>query len=408
MRYLIKTTIVQLILMMWPTPQTFAENVDERPFATESKTGFDQVYNMDYDEAMGTFARLHSQYPQHPAPPLYMATTLWLRELLRRDDLDLNKFVTPTYFDEPQKQAMPLETHQRFAALVDESRALAEHALVKDPDDVEAQYFLATSYGVNAAFAITVDHSKMQAFEYGKKSYRLHSALVAKHPQYYDSYMTLGMYEYIAGNLPWYVKWVARMAGYHGSVDRGLQYLRLTAEKGQFAADDARVMLLVLDARDARYSEAVGIADDLRSRYPRGYLLPITRAQILEKMGSKDAAASAYEQVIAQSDAGVTNFDQLRSGHARYEFGQKMMELDRYHLALSQFQASVNYSGTSTRDLALAWLGAGQALDALGRRSEAVSDYRLVLSLQDFDGAHSNARNYIERPYRGAQHRFSN
>jgi hypothetical protein len=408
MRNLIKSTIVQLILMMWPTPQTFGENVDDRRFMAESKTGFAQIYNMDYDEAMGTFALLHSEYPQHPAPPLYMATTLWLRELLRRGDLDLNKFVTATYFDEPQKQALPQETRQRFAALVNESRTLAEHALVKDPDDVEAQYFLATSYGVNAAFAITVDHSKMQAFEFGKKSYRLHSALVAKYPQYYDSYMTLGMYEYIAGNLPWYVKWLARMAGYHGSVDRGLQYLRLTAEKGEFAADDARVMLLVLNARDARYSEALEIGDYLQSRYPRGYLLPITRAQVLEKMGSKAAAAAAYQQVIAQSDAGVANFDQLRSGHARYEFGQKMMELNHYHLALSQFQASVNYSGTSTRELALAWLGAGRALDALGRRSEAVSEYRLVLSLQDFDGAHSYARNYIERPYRAGQHPISN
>ena len=141
MRYLIKTTIVQLILMMWPTPQTFAANVDDRHFMAESKTGFAQVY-MDYDEAMSTFALLHSQYPQHPAPPLYMATTLWLRELLRRNDLDLNKFVTPTYFDEPQKQAMPLETRQRFAALVDESRALAEHALVTDPNDAEAQWLL--------------------------------------------------------------------------------------------------------------------------------------------------------------------------------------------------------------------------------------------------------------------------
>ena len=78
MRYLIKTTIVQLVLMMmWPTAQTFAANdVNERPFMAESKTGFTQVYNMDYDEALGTFTRLHSQYPQHPAPPLYMATTL--------------------------------------------------------------------------------------------------------------------------------------------------------------------------------------------------------------------------------------------------------------------------------------------------------------------------------------------
>jgi len=84
------------------------------------------------------------------------------------------------------------------------------------------------------------------------------------------------------------------------------------------------------------------------------------------------------------------------------------MDLDRCDLALAQFLASLNDPATSARDLALAWLGAGQALDAVGRRTEAISDYRVVLSLQDVDGTHSRARNYIERPYLGSRHQQTN
>jgi tetratricopeptide (TPR) repeat protein len=220
--------------------------------------------------------------------------------------------------------------------------------------------------------------------------------------------MTLGLYEYITGNLPWYIKWLARIAGYHGSVQRGLQFLDVTAKHGQLAADDARVMLMVFNARDAHYSDAMEIANYLQSKYTRSYLLPITRAQILEKMGSKVAAADAYQEIVARTDAGAENFGHLRSGHARYALGRKLIDLDRCDLALAQFLASVNDPATSARDLALAWLGAGQALDAVGRRTEAISDYRLVLSLQDVDGTHLHARNYIEKAYRAARHQQTN
>jgi len=278
--------------------------------------------------------------------------------------------------------------------------ALSTSALKKDAADNDAQYFLASAYGVQAAFAISIEHSKVQAFEYGKKSYQLHNQLVAKNPEYYDSYMTVGMYEYITGNLPWYLKWLARMAGYHGSVDRGLQYLQLAAQRGVYAADDARVMLMVIGVHDGNYGQALESETYLQEKYSESFLLRLTRAQILERMGARAEAVTVIQDVIAATDAGVRNYELLKSGHARYALGRKLMDLDRYDLALPQFRASFNDPAMSANQLALAWLAAGESLDMLGRHSEAVADYRLVLSLQDFDGTHRQAKNFVAQPYR--------
>jgi tetratricopeptide (TPR) repeat protein len=404
MKNLIKMFVVQVVLLIWPIPSSFAANVSDARFLSQVRTGFTQIYNVDYNDAMGTFSLLHAQYPQHPAPPLYMAVTVWLRELFRRDDLDLNRFAAPSYFDEPLKQQTPYEIRDSFRAFIDESVALSSSALKKDPADEEGQYFLASAYGVQAAFAITIDHSKMQAFEFGRKSYQLHSQLVSRNPEYYDSYMTLGMYEYIAGNLPWYIKWLARVAGYHGSAQRGFEYLQLAAARGQFAADDARVMLMVLNVREGQFRTALAAEQYLESKYTRSFVLPIARAQILEKMGDRTAAATAYQDIIARSDAGGANYDKLKSGQARYAIGRKLMDLGCYDVALPQFLAALNDPALPARYIALAGLRTGQSLDALGRHADATARYRVVLLLQDFEGTHRQAKALIEQPYRALTH----
>jgi len=42
---------------------------------------------------------------------------------------------------------------------------------------------------------------------------------------------------------------------------------------------------------------------------------------------------------------------------------------------------------------------AGQALDTLGRRDQAIAEYRAVLTLNDIEGSHRQAKAFIDRPY---------
>ena len=57
----------------------------------------------------------------------------------------------------------------------------------------------------------------------------------------------------------------------------------------------------------------------------------------------------------------------------------------------------------SVREGALARLKAGQVLDLLGRRVEALGRYREVLALEDVAGAHREAERCIDRPYRDSR-----
>ncbi|MDA2933416.1 hypothetical protein MYX82_03635 [Acidobacteria bacterium AH-259-D05] len=78
-------------------------------FLEEARQGFDEIFNLDYEPAIQTFAALQTKYPEHPGPPLYRATAIWLRELFERRDLDLDKFIAPSYFDRATDQRMPLD-----------------------------------------------------------------------------------------------------------------------------------------------------------------------------------------------------------------------------------------------------------------------------------------------------------
>jgi hypothetical protein len=290
---------ITLALMFWTIPAISGDDLRDPHVLAETKVGFDQIFNLDYDQAADTFSRLRSQYPQHPAPPLYLAITLWQRELFERGDLDMDKFLTPSYFVRKPKQSMPAETRQSFNDLVANSRTLAEAVLARNPDDNNAEYYLAVGYGALAAFAITIDHNKGQALGYGKKSYQLHRQIVSRDAHYYDSYMPLGMYEYIVANLPWYAKFGARIAGYHGSGEKALEYLRLAAERAPLVGDEARVMLIALYVRESKYEDALALEEYLHNKYPRNSLLPRTRAEILQKMGTR-----SRRREISQRDPG--------------------------------------------------------------------------------------------------------
>src|ERR1019366_3683942 len=47
----------------------------------------------------------------------------------------------------------------------------------------------------------------------------------------------------------------------------------------------------------------------------------------------------------------------------------------------------------------LAMLQSGCALDLLGRREEAIQQYKTVLSMNDYDNAHAHASEHLQSPY---------
>lgn len=385
-----------LLLAVFP----LLEQLRGPEFLARAREGFTRNYNLEYQEALRTFEELKRQYPQHPAPPLYLAANLWLEELFERQELDLNTFISPAYFTQPAQRRMTAERRQAFFDAVAESQKLSQTLLEKSPGHLDARYFLGAAEGLLASFAITIDRSVSEAFKHGKRAYKYHQEVVQENPDYDDAYMSVGLYEYVVANIPWYIKWLAVLIGYRGSEERAFRYLERAAEKAPFVSDDARTVLMVLLVREGRNREALEKARYLHEKYPRNYLLHINRAQILEKMGREEQALEQYQQVLKLAEGGAPNYQKLPLPVFRYQVGNKLMQLKRMDQALEQFEKVIQNPHTPEKEKALSYLHAGMILDAAGKRSEAVEHYQQVLQLKESENSHHRARRYLKESQR--------
>jgi tetratricopeptide (TPR) repeat protein len=378
-----------------------AQSLREPQFMSEARPGFDAIYSLDYDDAERIFTALEKAYPQHPAPPLYLATIIWFRELWRRQDLDLDRFISPGFFARETSQVMPAQERRDFFDRIHESQALAQKILDGNSRNKDALYFMGASYGILGSFSITVDHSLRNAFRYGSKAYDCDRRIIRIDPKYYDAYMTVGLYEYIVGSIPWWIKPLARLAGYFGSKDQGFKYIALVVAHGDYVKTEAKVLEMVLWMHEGRPGNALRNAQELHSDYPRNYIFQINIAQILEQMGETERAIATYLEVLHNAEEGKPNYHQVPMAAFRYTLGSKLFKMGRLPAAQEQFQKCLAHPRASEHDKALSFLRLGQTLDLLGRREEAVESYRQVLQIQNIEDSQALARKYLKRPYRG-------
>src|SRR6476619_7631162 len=105
-----------------PNP-LFGQSLKTPEFLEGATKGFDHVYSLDYEDARIAFKHIQKQYPQHPGPPMYLALVLWQQELFRRQDLQLDRFVSPESFMEDTKRQMAAEDRNSFFRYIEESQA---------------------------------------------------------------------------------------------------------------------------------------------------------------------------------------------------------------------------------------------------------------------------------------------
>lgn len=378
---------------------TGAQTLRGATYKSASTYGATLLYSLEHDRAVEFFYELEKDYPEHPGPPLARAVSIWLRELVAREDLDLERFISPGYFTQPAQEEMPEQQVAAFLEGIAKSQENAEKYLESHPGDLDARYYLGSCQGALGVFAFTIERSYRKALKHGKESYLIQRAVVADEPDFVDSYMTLGSYEYVVGNLPWYIKWLASLAGYRGTEARGFEYVARAAKDGYFVQDDARLLLMVMYVREDENHYALDVARQLHRRYPENYLLHLNQAQILERMGETEQAAKTYAAVAGLAQRNVSNYQKLPLQKIRYPLGNRLLALGSKSDALDQFTVAADDPATSERERALSTLRAGEILDTMGRRDEAVSYYQRVTALREYDGSHESAEQYLLSPY---------
>jgi len=386
-------------------------DADSARIANLRRSGLDALYNLDYDKALRDFQEISRLYPNHPAGPQLLAARVWIKTLYETRRLQTSLYNKESFYGSGDDKVDP-NVVAEFRSLTREAKRLCDIRLKQNPKDIEALGFLATTSGLRASFEEAVERRHFAALRDGSDAVDRYREVLKLDPGYVDAKLTIGLYEYVVGSLPLPVKMIAGITGFRGSKKRGLAMIEEVARQGRWSQDDAKTLLILLYTREERFADALTLARELSLKYPRNYLLrlEVADAQIAlarEERKAKNLVAAAK----AETEAFATFDDLLRDRAVRdtaarsmdlihFKYGEVLLTAGQPDRAAKEFLAATKVDHAEPGLVTMAHLYAARALDLAGKRNDAVSHYKEVLTRPNVYDAHDEAKRGLREPFK--------
>lgn len=392
------------------TAQTGAMPENERAqYDALRASGNAALYDFDYDKALKDFKELDRQFPTHPAGPQMLAARLWAKTLYESRRLQSTLYGSDSFYSSGEDKADPKVVNE-FRNLTREARRRSEVRLKQNPKDVEALYWLGAIEGLKASFEEAVERRHFAALRDGNDAVDHHREVLKLDPNYIDAGVTIGLYEYVVGSLPLPIKLIAGITGFRGSKRRGLEMLERVAKEGTWAGADARSLLIVLYNREKRYADALAHARAQSAKYPRNYLFKLEAAGALVAQAEIERNAKNTEAATKAQREAFAIFEELlreRSGSVsrvldlvHFKYGEVLLTAGDGDRAAKEFIAATKVERADPALVTMAHLNAARAFDLAGKRNDALSQYRAVLTRPDIYAAHDAAKKGLRQPYK--------
>lgn len=372
-----------------------ADSASAAEFNRLREEGNTAVYNIDYKLARERFQQMVKIAPDHPAGYIYLANNLWLEWLNSSRRLSTSLYNGESFYQQDaEEDKFDPKRDKEFNDLLKQAIAVAKARLAKNPQDTEALYYQGAALGLRAGYSVTVKRSFRKAIGDANGSIKFQRQIVNLDPNYHDAYLSIGLYEYVIDSLPFFWRTLARLAGLKGSKKRGIEHLELAANKGKLAGDDARVLLIGIYSREKQPEKALETISFLSNKYPRNYLLGVERAARLYERGRKEEGAQVFASLLKDATAA-----QAASDYINYQWGESLMQAKDYAAAIERYKEVMGWTKSEKSLISLAHLHAGQALDSLGKRDEAIAEYKTVLQRENIYDSHKQASEYVKKAY---------
>lgn len=366
------------------------------------KRGLQAVYNLEHDRAIAEYNALIRENPDDPLGYAFLAKTYWLKELVVKQELSIDRFAASDFFAESPRYTP--EVSEEAARLFRETSDLAiEKArawLAKSPNDPRALFLLGMAYQNIASFEASLERAWWASFRAGSKSNRYHKELLDRYPKFFDAYLTRGVFNYVTGSLGWESRWLACLLGHCGEKERGREQLRLTAANSELFGDDARVLLALIYTREKRYQAAFDELSALLKRYPQNYLVHLDMGGIALLMRRADAALTIYQDVLRKVENRRDRYERLEKATVLNRLGAAFRQKGDMQASIRRFEQALAEPNPSVHAQVVSFLELGKTYDVMGQRDRAVKQYQQVLGLEDFADSREEARELLERPYR--------
>ena len=214
------------------------------------------MYNLQFDAALKTAEEAKAIAPDDPLPWMAQACAILFREFERLHILTSETFTSNENFSARKAQNWNPASKKQFETALAGAETLGQRRLGRDKNDVRALFAMTMVNGLRADDAALIQKRNLTALGYTKSANTYAERLLARAPDYYDAYVATGLGKYLIGGKAAPVRWVLRLGGIKGDQEEGLKELTLAANRGEYLAPFARILLAFDDLRHKNKTEA--------------------------------------------------------------------------------------------------------------------------------------------------------
>ena len=362
-----------------------------------TRKGFDNFYNLEYDKSIREFEAALQAHPDDPFAVNHLLSSVIFKELLRIGALDTEAYASDNFLDKKNLQPLDPKVHDRVNQLSAHSIELSEARLAKNPNDVNALYARGVARGLKSTYMGMAEHSWFAALRSALGARHDHEHVLELDPNYVDAKNLLGIHLYVIGSLNWPAKVAASMVGISGNKQKGLEYLREVIAHGDpEVAWDAKIALALFLRREQMYGEALQLVGGMYQAFPRNFLIATEYAHLLNAAGHGPQAVAAYKKIVAGCRSNA--FTVCRIEIPAYGLGEAMKGQRDFQGAEEAYELA----GTTAVDPDFrqkAMLKAGEMYDAMQKREAALEKYKAVIAANSNTESADLARRYMKQAY---------
>ncbi len=234
--------------------------------------GYNQMYNLDFEDAHRTFAEYKQTRPDDAMGPVSDAAAYLFAEFDRLRILQAEFFTQDDNFKNAKKLSPDPKVRKAFDREMAAAEQLASRSLSGQPKDTNSLFAMILVHGLRSDYDGLIDKRYLSSFSAMKKGRAYADRLLAIDPSYYDAYLAIGVENYMLSLKPAPVRWLLQLGGAETDKAKGLAQLRYTAEKGRYLQPFARLLMGVAALRDRNTQLAKEILTGLLHQFPRNRL----------------------------------------------------------------------------------------------------------------------------------------
>ncbi|MCG3205074.1 MAG: hypothetical protein KCHDKBKB_01791 [Elusimicrobia bacterium] len=351
-------------------------NIDD-PIDETLQSGFRELYNLNFESAKEILTPLTTFRNKHALVDFSLATVAWWENS-----------VNVMENDEQASQIFLM------AAEISEKGSLAR---IKQGDETgEAHMALGSLYALLARWD-AANRKWLSVFTNEKKARYYLTKALSLNPKATDAYMALGIFDYTLATLPKVVRYLSTSSA-GGNKQKGIQELTLAAERGVYLRLPAIFFLANIYTNQLNQPEkSIELLSNLRKEFPNSPFVDLMMFIALYNQDCPVEISVEAEDYEYRVESGVYR-PEFRI-QSRFFNGLVKFKRKEWLGAVREFNLATAAYAPQSPFYIWSLLYTGYALDALGKRQEALDCYRLVLKERARWQSHDLAEKRIKKPF---------